>query len=247
MQRIGVTLLSGGMDSTVVSKYALSRTDDLTAVTFQYGQSHSREIQSAQKVAELMGIRHEVIDVSFFGKVAWYSALTSPEQFPVPRERDESQMGFSIPITYVPLRNTFFLSLATAYLESHVLHFIEVDGVSPGEIRTYVFMAANAIDYSGYPDCRPEYFQQVAVTLRDGSKMCTEYKVALNIETPIIHLSKAEIVQMGVRLGAPLEHTWSCYEGGEAPCGTCDSCLLRAKGFQEAGVEDPLLTRLGKT
>jgi len=184
--------------------------------------------------------------VSFFGQVAWYSALTSPERFPVPKDNDSQEIGYSVPITYVPLRNTFFLALAGAYLESQILQLIESEGADPKEIRAFIFIAPNAIDYSGYPDCRLEYFHQIGPALRDGSKIGAHYKVPMSIETPIIHLSKAEIVQMGVRIDAPLEHTWSCYEGSDTPCGRCDSCILRARGFQEAGVPDPLLVRLGK-
>jgi 7-cyano-7-deazaguanine synthase len=106
-------------------------------------------------------------------------------------------------------------------------------------------MAPNAIDYSGYPDCRPEYFEQVRQTLQYGSKLFTQYGVPIQIDTPIIRMTKGEIVRMGTELGAPLERTWSCYLGGEAPCGACDSCVLRARGFEEAGVPDPLLLRLG--
>jgi 7-cyano-7-deazaguanine synthase len=154
-------------------------------------------------------------------------------------------MGASIPITYVPLRNTIFLALSAAYLESRALHAIEVEGLKSDALEARLYMAPNAIDYSGYPDCRPEYFNQISETLRYGSKLGTEYGVKLQIDTPIIELSKQEIVRMGMELGAPLEHTWSCYQGGERPCGGCDSCLLRAKGFEDAGVADPLLVRLG--
>jgi len=126
-----------------------------------------------------------------------------------------------------------------------VLHAIEVEGLPAGQVVARLYMAPNAIDYSGYPDCRPEFFEQIAETLRCGSKLGTQYGLSIEIETPIIHMSKAEIVEMGTRLGAPLEHTWSCYEGGEKPCGRCDSCVLRARGFTEAGVPDPLLVRLG--
>lgn len=245
MVRYGVTLLSGGLDSTTVSAYARHQVDDLTALTFLYGQSHSKEVDCARRIAELLGIHHRLIDISFFRDVAWYSALTSPDLFPISNNRSPGEMGVSIPMTYVPLRNTFFLTLAAAFLESGILHAIEVQGVAPGEIEASLFMAPNAIDYSGYPDCRPEYFEKVADALRYGSKLWTEYQVPFQVETPIIRLSKAEIVKMGMELGAPIEHTWSCYRAGRVPCGSCDSCVLRAKGFQEAGVPDPLLLRLG--
>ena len=245
MTTFGVTLLSGGLDSTTVTAYARDEVEHLTALTFHYGQSHSKEVDCAERIAGMMGIEHRLLDISFLGEVAWYSALTSPEAFPVPKDQEVATIGASIPITYVPLRNTTFLALSAAYLESRVLHDIEVDGLDQKGVEARLYMAPNAIDYSGYPDCRPEYFAQIAETLRYGSKLGMEYGISFQIETPIISLSKPEIVKMGIELGAPLEHTWSCYEGGELPCGRCDSCILRAKGFDEAGVCDPLLVRLG--
>jgi len=244
MVSFGLTLLSGGLDSTTVTALAQSRTDHLSALTFHYGQTHSKEVECAQVVASLMGIQQELLDISFLGKVAWYSALTSPDLFSIPEGRSGQQMGASIPITYVPLRNTIFLSLAAACLESQVLHRIEVDGLSPDDVQAHLFMAPNAIDYSGYPDCRPEYFDKMRESLQYGSKLWAEYGVPFQVETPIIEMSKAEIVRLGIELNAPLEHTWSCYQGSEVPCGQCDSCILRAKGFEEVGISDPLLVRL---
>ena len=246
MVSYGVTLLSGGLDSTTVAALARSQTGHLTALTFHYGQAHSKEVDCAAEIAGIMGIPMELLDISFFGRVAWYSALTNPERFPIPGDRTTAQMGASIPITYVPLRNTFFLALAASYLESQVLYSIEHEGLDPAGLRANIYMAPNAIDYSGYPDCRPEYFKKIAEGLAYGSKLWAEYGVAFSVETPIIHMSKREIVQLGVQLNAPLEYTWSCYEGGDYPCSSCDSCLLRAKGFAEAGVPDPALVRLGR-
>ena len=241
MTSFAVTLLSGGLDSTTVTAYAKSRCDRLTAITFQYGQTHSREVTSAADVARRLDVEHRLVDISFLGDVAWYSALTNPEAFPLPTDREPKRMGASIPITYVPLRNTIFVALAAACLESQVLHAIELEGVAPSEVSAAVYMAPNVLDYSGYPDCRPEFFAQMSETLRYGSKLGAEYGVDIRVETPIITLSKAEIVRMAVDLGAPLEVTWSCYAAGERPCGACDSCVLRARGFEEAGVEDPAL------
>ena len=243
MTSYGVTLLSGGLDSTTVTVYARRHVNHLTAVTFHYGQSHGKEVECAKRIAGLLGIEHKLLDIALLGEVSWYSALTNPEAFPIPNERNADEIGFGIPITYVPLRNTIFLSLSAALLESEVLHAVEVEGLDAEDAEAVLYMAPNAIDYSGYPDCRPEYFDQMAETLKFGSKLWTQYGVGMRIETPIIKLSKAEIVKMAVDLAAPLEHTWSCYKGGDAPCGTCDSCLLRAKGFEEAGVPDPLLLR----
>ncbi|MCH7744610.1 MAG: 7-cyano-7-deazaguanine synthase, partial [Chloroflexi bacterium] len=128
MTSFGVTLLSGGLDSTTVTVYAKDRVEHLTALTFYYGQTHSKEVDCAEHIAKLLGIEHKLLDISFLGEVAWYSALTNPEQFPIPQNRSSEEIGFGIPITYVPLRNTIFLSLSAAYLESQVLHAIEVEG-----------------------------------------------------------------------------------------------------------------------
>ena len=246
MPSYGITLLSGGLDSTTVTAYAKGRVDHLTAVTFNYGQTHAREVECAASIAGILGIEHRLLDISFLSGVAWYSALTSPERFSVPSERAGEEIGHGIPITYVPMRNTIFLSLAAAYLESRVLYAIEVEGVDASDVSACVYMAPNAIDYSGYPDCRPEFYESVTRTLELGSKLWAEYAVPIRIETPIIDMSKADIVALADRIGAPLEHTWSCYKGGDAPCGACDSCLLRAKGFAEAGIPDPLFVRLGR-
>ena len=247
MPKYGVSLLSGGLDSTTVTAYAKDKVDHISSITFHYGQTHSKEVDCAVEVARLMEVEHEIIDISFLSKVAWYSALTSPERFPMPADRPNEEIGFGVPITYVPLRNTIFLSLAAAFLESRVLHSIEVEGVDPAAVAAAVYMAPNALDYSGYPDCRPEFYEAMKSALALGSKIWTEYQIPIEVETPIIDLSKAEIVALGMKLEAPLEYTWSCYEGRAAPCGTCDSCILRARGFAEAGVPDPLLVRLGQT
>jgi 7-cyano-7-deazaguanine synthase len=150
-------------------------------------------------------------------------------------------MAADIPITYVPLRNTLFVTLGAAFLESEALDAIERRGADPAWLEARLFIAANALDYSGYPDCRPEFYASVTETLRLGSKLGTQYGISIQVETPLIAMTKAEIVRAAVAAGAPLEHTWSCYEGGAQPCGRCDSCLLRAKGFAEAGVADPAL------
>ena len=239
MPSYGVSLLSGGLDSTTVTALAKGKTDHLTALTFHYGQSHSKEVDCAAEVARSLGVTQELLDISFLGKVAWYSALTNPEQFPMPEDREASRMGNSIPITYVPLRNTIFLSLAAASLESQVLYAIEIEHVLPEDVQAYIYMAPNASDYSGYPDCRPEFFQKMGESLGYGSKLWTEYHVPLQIEIPIIEMSKADIVRLAMELEAPLELTWSCYQGGEIPCGRCDSCILRASGFSAAGYPDP--------
>ena len=246
MPGYGVTLLSGGLDSTTVTAYALNRIDHLSAITFKYGQTHSKEVDCAAHVAGIMGVEHELLDISFLSEVAWYSALTNPDRFPMPADRCTEQIGYGVPITYVPMRNTIFLSLATAFLESRVLYAIEMEGVDASEVTASVYLAPNALDYSGYPDCRPEFYEAMTRALGLGSKLWTEYGVPIRVETPIINMSKAEIATLGLNLGAPIEYTWSCYGGGELPCGSCDSCILRARGFAGTGVPDPLLVRLGR-
>jgi 7-cyano-7-deazaguanine synthase len=243
-RRLGMVLLSGGLDSTTAAAIAQRQGYELSALTLSYGQSHRREIEAARTIAEALGMRHHVVDIEFYRRLAWYSALTQPERFAIPTDRAPTRIASEIPITYVPLRNTLFLTLAAALLESEALHAIEREGCRPDELEATLFIAANAIDYSGYPDCRPEYYRAVLDTLRLGSKLGTQYGVPLRIATPLLTLSKAEIVRLAVELGAPLQYTWSCYQGGPAPCGRCDSCLLRAKGFQEAGLPDPAVPRL---
>lgn len=238
-RRMGMVLLSGGLDSTTVAAIAQRQGYELSALTLSYGQSHRREIEAARTIAQTLGLRHHVVDIEFYKRLAWYSALTQPDRFAIPTNRAITDMADEIPITYVPLRNTLFLTLAAALLESEALHTIEREDCQPSELEATLFIAANAIDYSGYPDCRPEYYRALSETLRLGSKLGTQYGVPLRIETPLLTLSKAEIVRLAVELGAPIQHTWSCYQGGPAPCGHCDSCLLRAKGFQEAGLSDP--------
>jgi 7-cyano-7-deazaguanine synthase len=243
MRRIGVVLLSGGLDSTTVAAYAKAEGYELAALSFNYGQRHWRELESAKKVAALLRMQHEVVDLPGLNRLAWYSALTTGG-LAVPKDRTMGKATKDIPITYVPLRNTVFLTLGAALLESRALSLVENDKVDPKDLSASIFIAANAVDYSGYPDCRPEYFEAMRKALFEGSKLGKQYGVPIGIETPVLHMTKAEIVKLGVRLGAPLEHTWSCYEGGDLPCGACDSCLLRAKGFAQAGFKDPLLERL---
>ena len=245
MPHYAVTLLSGGLDSTTVAAYAKERAENGTTLTFDYGQSHSTEVVCAARVSEILGMTHQLLDISFLSNLAWYSALTNPSDFPVPSNRRAQDIGHGVPITYVPMRNAIFLSLATAFLENRVLHAIEVDGIDASDVSASVYMAPNALDYSGYPDCRPEFYDAMRTAVMLGSKLWADYAVTIKVETPIIDLSKAEIIALALKLGAPLEHTWSCYQGGPMPCGSCDSCILRAKGFSEVGIADPLLTRLG--
>ena len=246
MKKIGVILLSGGLDSTTVAAYAKNHGYQLIAVTFHYGQKHKKEVESATKVAKALGIKQQVIDISFFKELAWYSALTNSQNFAIPQQRDTELMAKEIPVTYVPLRNTFFITLAASFLESEVLDLIERGKVPPSDLDASIFIAANAIDYSGYPDCRPEYYRAMTRSLFLGSKLGAQYGKQINIRTPIILKTKANIVKLAFELKAPIEYTWSCYEGGDLPCGKCDSCILRARGFAEAGYEDPAVASHGR-
>ena len=216
-----VVLLSGGLDSTTTLAKAIADGNEVTALSFDYGQRHSKELVSASNVANHYGVKHVIvkIDLSMFR-----SALTD-KSIDVPENRDESQMGSDIPVTYVPSRNIIMMSVAAGLCES-------IDAEK-------IYIGANVIDYSGYPDCRPEFFYAFQKMLEVGTKSGVEGH-AIKIETPILSLSKAEIVKLGKELEAPLHLTWSCYEGGEKACGKCDSCQLRLKGFEDAGYEDEI-------
>jgi 7-cyano-7-deazaguanine synthase len=220
-----VVLLSGGLDSSTT--LAIARRDgfECHALSFDYGQRHRAELDAAQRIAAALGaVRHEIVtfDLRRFGG----SALT--DDIAVPKDRDPAEIARGIPITYVPARNTIFLSFALAWAET----------LESGDI----FVGINALDYSGYPDCRPEYIEAFQRMADLATKAGVEGKQRLTIHTPLIAMSKAEIVRTGAALGVPFALTWSCYEPGAdgAACGRCDSCLLRRRGFAEAGVPDPL-------
>jgi 7-cyano-7-deazaguanine synthase len=222
--RPAVLLLSGGLDSTTMLAYALERGFTVHAMTFRYGQRHSGEIEAARRVARRYGVAdHVVVDIDLrtFGG----SALTA--DIDVPKDRSAGAMATGIPITYVPARNTIFLSFCLAWAE--------VLGASD------IFIGVNALDYSGYPDCRPEYvaaFERMANLATRGG---VEGTTPIRIQTPLLHLSKREIVELGRSLGVDYAITLSCYDptaAGEA-CGHCDACTLRLKGFAEAGAVDP--------
>ena len=222
--KTAVVLVSGGLDSTTVA--AIARHDGFAvhALTFSYGQRHAFEIEAARRVVAFFGIaRHVIVEIDLrqFGG----SALT--DDIDVPKGRSVEQMSRDIPITYVPARNTIFLSFALAWAE--VL-----------EARD-VFIGVNALDYSGYPDCRPEFIAAFERMAGLATKAAVEGRQHLKIHTPLIALAKAEIIRRGIELGVDYSITASCYDpvpDGTA-CGECDACLLRLKGFSEAGVEDP--------
>lgn len=221
-----VVLLSGGLDSATTLAIARSSHFACHAISFRYGQRHSYELTCASRVAKALGAdRHIVIDVDL--RAIGGSALTS--EVPVPKGRTADEISSGIPITYVPARNTVFLSFALA--------FAEVTGACD------IFIGVNALDYSGYPDCRTEFIAAFETMANLATKAAVEGRQRIHIHTPLIAMSKAEIVRTGRDLGVDFALTSSCYDPGPAgrPCGACDSCLLRAKGFAEAGVRDPLL------
>jgi 7-cyano-7-deazaguanine synthase len=219
-----VVLLSGGVDSTTILAIAQSQGYDTYTMSFRYGQRHALELDSAKQISEKMGAKKHVIvdiDLRAFGG----SALT--DDIDVPKERSDQEIGTGIPITYVPARNTIFLSFALAWAET-----LEIDTI---------FIGVNALDYSGYPDCRPEYIEAYQQMGNLATKAGVEGTAKLKIETPLISMTKAQIIQKGAELGVDYGLTLSCYDPdsqGRA-CGACDSCLLRIKGFEEAGVADP--------
>lgn len=234
-----IVLLSGGLDSTTVAAHAVQQGYETRAISIRYGQRHARELRAARDVAGALGIPITELDASFYAGLADYSALTNASRHAVPRQRGADAMGADVPITYVPLRNTFFVTLAAAALESWMLSLIEEHDADAAALAPAILVGANAIDYSGYPDCRPEFYESLAEVLRLGSKLGASYGVPMRIEAPIIEMGKADIVRRAVELGAPLHLTWSCYEGGASPCGVCDSCELRAAAFLAAGFPDP--------
>ena len=215
-----VVLLSGGLDSTVTLAIALNEGMDVTALSFRYGQRHTKELDSAAAVCDHYGIDHRIMDMDLS---SFRSALTDPS-IEVPSDR-KGKLEESIPITYVPARNIIFLSIAAGLCES-----VGAEAI---------YIGANAVDYSGYPDCRPEFFGTFERMLTAGTKTGVEGG-AVKIRTPIIDLTKADIVRKGKELNAPLDLTWSCYKGGSKACGHCDSCILRLKGFREAGFKDEI-------
>ncbi len=229
-RRPAVVLLSGGLDSSTVLAIARERGYERFALSFSYGQRHVHELAAAEAVARAQGAAKHVvakIDLREFGG----SALTA--DIAVPKGRSAQDMSGGIPITYVPARNTVFLSFALAWAETL--------GASD------IFIGVNALDYSGYPDCRPEYIAAFETLANLATKAGVEGTQRLKIHAPLMQMNKAQIVQEGLRLGVDYAQTSSCYDPGEdgRPCGGCDSCVLRAKGFAEAGVADPLYLRFG--
>lgn len=225
MEGTALVVLSGGLDSTVCM--AVAREDgaeQLLAVTFDYGQRHRIELDRAAAVAAAYGAEHLIVAIDMRG---WGGSALTDASIDVPPANAGADRGDgSIPVTYVPARNLIFLSLAA--------------GIAEARGADALYLGVNALDYSGYPDCRPEFVDAFRAAAALGLKRGVEGD-PLDVRTPLVDATKADIVRLGVDLGAPLHLTWSCYRGGPGPCGDCDSCALRAKGFAEAGILDPAL------
>jgi 7-cyano-7-deazaguanine synthase len=219
-----VVLSSGGVDSTTVMAVARDEGYSLYSLSFYYGQRHAFELKAAETVASHFNVvKHMVINADLRGIGG--SALT--DDIDVPKARDKKAISSQIPITYVPARNTIFLSYALAWAE-----VIEA---------SHIFIGVNAVDYSGYPDCRPEYIEAFEKMANLGTKVSVEKKTPIIIKTPLIHMGKGQIIKLGNKLGVDYAITHSCYDPSPEglACGLCDSCLLRKKGFEEAGIKDP--------
>ena len=224
LTRKAVVLSSGGIDSNTAMAIARSEGYEIYSLSFYYGQRHAVEVEASNKVADALGAReHFVINIDL-GKIGG-SALTA--DIGVPKDRTEGEIAGEIPVTYVPARNTIFLSYALAWAE--VLRASDI------------FIGVNAVDYSGYPDCRPAYIEAFEKMANLAIKASVEGEMRIRIQTPLIHMTKAEIIKKGVQLGVDYSMTHSCYDPGPTgkSCGRCDSCLLRKKGFGEAGFPDP--------
>ncbi len=210
MTRKCVVLLSGGLDSTTTLYYAKNKGFKCHALIFDYGQRHKKEIKVAVRIAKQAKVPYQILKI----KLPWKGSSLLNINIKLPITRSYKSIGKKIPSTYVPARNTIFLSFALSYAEA-------IGACA-------IFIGANALDFSGYPDCRPVYYRAFQKVIRKGVK-----SNKIRIITPLINLAKSQIIKLGRKLGAPLERTWSCYKGGRVPCGVCDSCRLRQKGFDE--------------
>ncbi len=218
--------MSGGLDSATTLYIAKKLGFKCFCLIFDYGQRHGKEIKSAKAIAKSANCQSQVIKIS----LPWKGSALLDREIKIPwsTRAPEHQSTRVIPSTYVPARNIIFLSFALSYAESI--------GASA------IFIGAHSQDYSGYPDCRPQFYRAFSRVITCGTKAGVE-KRRIEIKTPLINKNKAEIIKLGKRLGAPFARTWSCYQGAKIPCGKCDSCYFRAKGFQEAGINDPSLLR----
>lgn len=212
-----VVLFSGGLDSTTALYWAAAQGYEPFCLIIDYGQKHRREIQSAQRIADHRQFVYRVIRC----ELPWGGSSLLERNSPIPQKRSYDEIGSGIPSTYVPARNMLFLSFALSWAEA----------IGTGTI----IIGANQLDWSGYPDCRGDFFDAFEKTIQEGTKAGVEGN-PVRILTPLLKMTKAEIIRLGNQLQVPFEWTWSCYQGGETPCRECDSCLLREKGFQEAGI-----------
>ena len=239
MTKYGVALLSGGLDSTTVITRAVNEVDEITALTFHYNQLGQKELNCSKLVARSLGVEHIIVDISSVKDLVNHSSLIN-RNLTTPSIINQNNQKPNIPVTYVPMRNTIFISLAAAFLENKILKSIETDGNSSEGVSAKIFLGANIVDFSGYPDCRPEFFSRIEDALCFGSKLYVEYGIKLEIANPILNLSKSQIIQFGKKIGAPIHLSWSCYEEGDVPCGVCESCRLRSEGFKQSGFQDSL-------
>lgn len=212
-----IVLLSGGLDSATTLYYALDKGYQCQCLVFDYGQRHKKELRQAAAIADKAECPYDILKI----QMPWQGSALLDKTVKIPQGRRVRSK--EIPSTYVPSRNIIFLSFASS--------FAEATGARS------IFIGANAVDYSGYPDCRPEFYQAYQKALDAGTKSGVEQR-KIKIYTPLIRKTKAQIIRLGKKLGVPYELTWSCYVGGKKSCGKCDSCILRAKGFEEAGIED---------
>lgn len=227
-----VVLLSGGLDSSTVAQYVLKKTNkEIYALTINYGQKHGIELDSSKKISKLISaVEHKIINLDL---TLWGGSALTDCKITIPKNKDPNNLNqkkkSSIPITYVPARNTVFLALALSYAES----------INAEEI----YIGVNSVDYSGYVDCRPDFIKKFQ-ELADFATVKGVYGKKIKIKTPLINLSKSEIIKLGNKLGTDWSKTWSCYQGGigkrKLACGECDSCFFRLKGFVEAGLKDRL-------
>jgi 7-cyano-7-deazaguanine synthase len=225
MMKRAICLLSGGLDSAVATAIAKSFGYEIFALTFSYKQKHSRELDSAKRLVRFFEVReHKILKVSL-DEISDSALMSKEKEIPIGKSFEEIKRSQEIPLTYVPARNIIFLSYALAYAEK----------VGAEKI----FIGANAVDYSHYPDCREEFIKKFQEVANVGTKRGVEGK-EMKIEAPLINMSKSEIIKKGFTLKVPFELTWSCYEGKEKACGQCESCVLRLNAFKEAGLKDPL-------
>jgi len=223
-----IVLLSGGLDSATALAVAVEKGHDIVALTFDYGQRHKREVESARKIAKHYKIKDHIVIPLDLGRLL-KSSLTQ-KHLVIPEGGPKGEVSSGIPSTYVPARNMIFLSIATSIAESRGAE--------------HVYIGVNAVDYSGYPDCTPYFIAAFQRAVNVGTKSGKEGN-AIRLDAPLINLSKAQIIRKAVGKDVPLELTWSCYKGGKKACGKCDSCRLRLKGFALAGIKDPLEYEVG--